>query len=140
MLRDLNVDQAHFIALLAKNARTERDGLLGNAAERELGEPKSARGEHNVGARLGFEPLPPDAAQTAALREAVRFLSPRARQELYALMLIGQGRLAAKQWYRGPSEAAMLSDESLTAAILEDADLHDHIAKGIYQAKLSPRK
>lgn len=140
MLRDLNADQARFIALLAKNARTERDGLLGNAGEDELGEPHPARGEHNLGARLGFEPLPPEASQTAALREALNFLSRRARHELYTLMLIGQGRLAARQWYRGLSEAELLGDEGLTAMILEDADLHDHIAKGLYQTRLSPRK
>ena len=32
MLRALNKDQAHFIALLAKVARMQRDKLLGNPA------------------------------------------------------------------------------------------------------------
>ena len=71
MLRALNKDQAHFSALLAKVARMQRDKLLGNVAEKDLGEPKCRRGEHNPTALLGFEPLPPDAEQLTALREAI---------------------------------------------------------------------
>jgi hypothetical protein len=37
MLKDLNIDQARFIALLARTARTQRDALLGHVAERTLG-------------------------------------------------------------------------------------------------------
>jgi len=31
MLKDLNVDQARFVALLAKAARAQRDAMLGHA-------------------------------------------------------------------------------------------------------------
>jgi hypothetical protein len=31
----------------------------------------------------------------------------------------------------------MLGDETVTAAIIEDPDLHDHLTKGLYEAKLS---
>jgi hypothetical protein len=69
MLKDLTVDQARFVALLAKAARAQRDAFLGNVAEDDLAkELKPARGEHNPTAALGFEPLPPSALQTAALR------------------------------------------------------------------------
>jgi len=71
MLRELSKSQAHFIALLAKVARMQRDKLLGNVAEQNLGGTKSTRGEHNPTAVLGFEPLPPDAEQLTALREAI---------------------------------------------------------------------
>ena len=52
MLNDLNVDQARFIALLAKAARAERDAMLGHGADRNLN-PKEAtptRGERNPSA------------------------------------------------------------------------------------------
>jgi hypothetical protein len=137
MLKDLNVDQARFIAILARTARTQRDEFLGNVAEEDLEDVAPARGEHNPTAALGFEPLPGEAPQTAALREAISALSEAARGELYTLMRIGQGHLAAKKWHRGLSEAKMLSDETVTAAIIEDPDLHDHIAKGLYEANLS---
>ena len=52
-------------------------------------------------------------------------------------MRIGQGHLAAKKWRRGLSEADALGPDAITAAIIEDADLHDHVAKGLYEAKPS---
>ena len=136
MLKDLSVAQAHFIAILARTARLQRDKLLGNVAEEDLGGLKPARGEHNPTAALGFEPLPPEASQ-AALREAIASLSLMARSELYTLVRIGQGQLAAKNWHRGLSETESLGDETVTSVITEDPDLHDHIAKGLYEAKLS---
>ena len=52
-------------------------------------------------------------------------------------MRIGQGDLAANKWYRGLSETQLLGNDVIRAAILEDADLHDHITKGLYEANLS---
>lgn len=138
MLKDLNVDQARFIALLANTARAQRDALLGNVAEEDLDGPTPGRGEHNPTAELGVEPLPADASKpAAALRDAISSLSEPARRELYALMRIGQGHLAAKKWDRGLSEAEMLGDNVITAAIIDDPDLHDHVTKGLYEAKLA---
>jgi hypothetical protein len=75
--------------------------------------------------------------QVAALRDALAALSEPARREVYALMRIGQGHLAANKWYRGLAEAERLGDETVAAAIVEDADLHHHITKGLYEAKLA---
>jgi hypothetical protein len=135
MLRALNTDQARFVALLAKAARAQRDDLLGNVAEDDLAPFNAARGEHNPTALLGFEPLRPGASQTEALRKAIATLSTQARSELYTLMRIGQGDLAAQKWHRGLSEAKLLGDDTITAAIVEDPDLHDHIMKGLYEAE-----
>jgi len=137
MLKDLNVDQARFIALLAKSARAQRDALIGHVAEKALGGTTPGRGEHNPTAELGFEPLPAEESQTAALRDAIASLPAAARQELHALMRIGQGYLAAKKWHRGLSEAEALGQDAITAAILDDVDLHDHLAKGLHEARLS---
>ena len=138
MLKELNVDQARFIALLARSARTQRDALLEHVAEQALDGVAPGRGEHNPTAELGLEPLAADDSQKAALRDAITSLSGPARQELYALMRIGQGHLAAKKWHRGLSEADALGEEATTAAIIDDVDLHDHLIKGLYEAKLSP--
>jgi hypothetical protein len=137
MLKEMNADQARFVAVLAKAARVQRDALLAHVAEDDLDGPSPERGAHNPIAELGFDPLPPDASQMAALREAIAALSEASRAELYALMRIGQGHLAAKKWHRGLSEARLLGDEAITAAVLEDVDLHDHIEKGLYEAGLS---
>jgi len=138
MLKDLNVDQARFVALLAKTARAQRDSLLGNVAESDLAkELQPGRGEHNPAGVLGLDPLPASAPQVTALREAVDTLSPMARAELYTLLRIGQGDLAAKKWHRGLTEANLLGDEKIIAAIVEDADLHDHIMKALYETELA---
>ncbi len=134
MLRELDKRQAHFIALLAKVARMQRDKLLGNAAEQNLGGTKSSRGEHNPTAQLGFGPLPPDAEQLTALREAISSLTPDGRAELHALMRMGQGDLAAQDWNRGLDEAALLGEQAV-GALLDDPDLHDHLVKALYEMK-----
>ena len=137
MLKVLNVEQARFIALLAKTARMQRDAILGNVAEADLSDVQPARGEHNQTAELGLGTRDAEASPLAALREAITSLSPIARQELYTLMRVGQGHLAAKKWHRGVSEAEALGENTVTATIIEDADLHDHLTKGFYETKLS---
>lgn len=134
MLRALNKDQAHFVALLAKVARMQRDKLLGNVSEEDLVGTKSSRGEHNPTVLLGFEPLPPDAEQLTALREAISSLTPEGRAELHALMRVGQGDLAAQDWDRELEEAALLGEQAV-GALLDDPDLHDHLVKALYETK-----
>jgi hypothetical protein len=136
MLNELNRDQAQFVAVLAKAARMQRDAALAEVREADLAEIKPARGEHNPTADLGFVALPEDASQLTMLREAVGALTPVGRSELYALMRVGQGQLAAKKWHRGLTEALTLGDDTVTASLLEDPDLHDHLMKGLYEAKL----
>lgn len=137
MLQELSVEQARWVAILAKAAREDRDALLGNVAEDDLSRTTPMRGERNPTAALGFDPLPPDADTVAALREAIGSLSPAARSELYALMRLGQGHLAAGKWRRGLAEATAAGDESIAAAMMDDPDLHDHLLKGLYELKLT---
>jgi hypothetical protein len=137
LLKALNPDQARFVALLAKAARMQRDQFLGNVPDEGLAEVNAARGEHNPTSALGFAPVSPGALPLTALRDAVAELPPEGRAELYVLMRIGQGQLAAGKWHRGITEASMLGDDAVTALLMEDPDLHDHLAKGLYEAKLA---
>jgi hypothetical protein len=134
MLRRLNQNQAFFIALLAEAARLRRDELLRNVPEGALSDTKSCRGEHNPTASLGFEPLPPDAEQLAALRDAIAALTVGGREELFALARVGQGDLAPRDWKRGLADAAFLGEQA-GAVLLDDPDLHDHLLKGLYAVK-----
>ncbi len=136
MLKALNVDQARFVALLARTARTQRDSVLGNVAEADFGGTVPGRGVHNPVAEFGLDPLPANALQATALSDAISSLSAAALNELYALMRIGQGHLSAAKWHRGLSEAEALGKAAVTAAIIDDPDLHDHVAKGLYEARL----
>ncbi len=137
MLNDLNVDQARFIVLLAKAARAERDAMLGHGSDKNLNEAPPTRGERNPTAALGFDPLPEENSQLSALRDALGALTEPERAELYILMRIGQGHLAAKKWHRGVQEAQTLGDATVSSALIEDPDLHDHVSKGLYKAEFA---
>jgi hypothetical protein len=134
MMRKLNQTQAFFIALLAQAARIRRDELLRDIPEDALSDTKSSRGAHNPTASLGFEPLPPDAEQLAALRDAIATLTAGGREELYTLARVGQGDLAPRDWDRGLADAALLGEQA-SAALLDDPDLHDHLLKGLYSVE-----
>jgi hypothetical protein len=136
MLKDLNVDQARFVALLAKAARVQRDAMLGHGPDKDLDGTKASRGERNPTATLGYDPLPDEDRQLSALRDALDALTSMERSELYVLMRIGQGHLAANKWHRGIEEAQWLGDATVDSALIEDPDLHDHLSKGLYQAGL----
>jgi hypothetical protein len=133
MLQELSAEQAHQIAALAKAARAARDVILDNVPEEDLGVPRPARGEHNPGGALGFEPLPLDDPALVELRATVSALMPAARSELFVLMRMGQGDLAILDWDRGLSEAALLGEDTVLAALTEDPDLHEHISKALYE-------
>ena len=107
--------------------------LLNNVPDEDLGEPPSARGEHNPTATFALDPLPSDDPSFVALQQALSALPQAARSELFVLMRMGQGDLGINDWERGLSEAELLGDETVTAAIIEDVDLHDHITKGLYE-------
>jgi len=132
MLKNLKANQVHFIAMVAQTARKQRDAVLGNVAEADLGGPTPARGAHNPVADIGLTSLASDTSLPADLEGAIAFLSIPARYELYILMRIGEGHLAAQNWERGLSEAEALGDE-VAAAIVDDPDLHDHLEKGLYE-------
>ena len=134
MLNDLNTDQARFVALLAKAARAERDAMLGHGPDRPLSEATATRGERNPTAALGYDPLPAENLQLQALHDELSSLTETARSELYVLMRIGQGQVAANQWHRGLQEAQLLGDATVRSAVIEDPDLHEHVLKGLYEA------
>jgi hypothetical protein len=135
MFQELKSEQARRIAALAKAARQARDAELGNVPDEAFGEPPTARGEHNPIATLGFEPLSPDSPTLRALRQAVEALTTSARSELFVLLRIGQGDLAAGDWDRGLSEAEMIGDTAVGTALMGDTDLHDHLMKALYEIK-----
>ncbi len=133
MLRQLTEEQARQIAALARAVRNARDAVLDNVPDEDMGEPPAARGEHNPTAAFALDPLPPDDPAIAALRQAVGALAPPARSELFVLMRMGQGDFGINDWDQGLSEAELLGEETVTAALIEDLDLHDHITKGLYE-------
>ena len=136
MLEQIAVKTVKHIAELAKEARLARDRILDKVREESLMEPKPARGVHNPAAALGLDPLPPDHSARAALREAITVLSPMARRELRALMWIGRGEYAGADWSRALSDASTATDDITLGALMDQADLHECLVKGLYELKL----
>ena len=133
MLRQLTEEQARQIAALARAVRNARDAVLDNVPDEDMGEPPAALGEHNPTAAFALAPLPPDDPAIVALQRALGALEPSARSELFVLMRMGQGDFGINDWDQGLSEAELLGEETVTAALIEDLDLHDHITKGLYE-------
>jgi hypothetical protein len=133
MLEKINVAEVKHIAEMAKAARGARDQMLDKVRDEDLGEPKPARGEHNPAAGLGLDPLPQDHPVRAALREAITSLSSSARSELRALLSIGQGDYAAKDWEQAVADASMVRDEITIGIMMDEADLHQRLMKGLYE-------
>ena len=133
MLEKIKVVEVKHIAEMAKAARDARDQMLDKVRDEDLGELKPARGEHNPAGGLGLDPLPPDHPVRAALREAVMALPASGRSELRALLSIGQGDYAAKDWAKAVTAAATAPDDATAAMLLEEADLHQYLMKALYE-------
>lgn len=136
MLEKLTLDQAKRIAALAQAARRGRDWSLSPLPEKAFGEPEPARGEHNPSSAVGLEPLPPGHPARLALQQAIADLPAEALPELQALIWLGRGDYAGKDWAEAVA-AASITPESAIDAIAEEPDLHDLVMKGLYELALA---
>ncbi len=136
MLEKLTQRQAHRIADLARRARDARDVLVHGIAEETLDEGHPAKGERDRTGTGGFEILPAGHRSVRALRRAINDLRPEARSELFAVMRIGQGEEAPRDWATAVTEAAALGDESVSGILADDIDLSNHVNKGLYELGL----
>lgn len=138
MLKSFTNADARRIADLAKTARQARDRILSEVAEDKFGEPRPARGEHDPTSGIGLQPLPLDHPARIALEQAVASLPDEARWELQALVWIGSGDYGAEQWENAVS-AASTSAGASTQALADIANLHEQIAKGLYEIGTSSK-
>jgi len=137
MLRDLKLSQIQLIVLLSKAASQERNAVMRKISHHETGEPGAAHGEHNEVGSLGLEILGDNSRQIVALRREIEKLPFAARHELYAVMRIGQSGFAPRDWDQAIDEATRLGVSSITGTLLDDAELHDHLTKALYEMGLA---
>lgn len=133
MLDHLGAEEAKRITELARAARLARDLMIEYMKEAQLAEPPPAKGPHNAAASLAFDPLPADDPALSALREAIDALPQPAREELLALARVGKGDHARDNWAKAVSEA----EDAGTDMLLERVDLHDQLAKGLYELRVA---
>lgn len=138
MLKKISVPEITHIAELANAVRTGRDRLIDKIRDEDVAEPKPARGVHNPAEMLGLDPLEEDHPATQALRDAVEALPGDARRELRALLWVGRGDYAAKDFDRAVDAVKATPDDDVAiAAFMEQADLHTLLMKGLYEMKLA---
>ena len=100
-----------------------------------LRDAEPARGEHNPAAAYGLNFLPVDHPDRVALREAIAGLTPEARQELRALVWVGQGEYAVKEWADAVADAAAGSEDIPADSFLDYPNLHECLTKGLYELR-----
>lgn len=136
MLAKISLAEVKHIAELANAVRDARDELLRIKRE-DLGEPPPARGEHDPTVALGLEPLPADHPGIVALTEAITALSDEAVHELRAVFWIGRGEHAAGEWHKALAAAAAQTRDVAIGVLVDEADLHHFLMKGLYELKLA---
>jgi hypothetical protein len=133
MLHELEVLEARHIADLALDARKVRDRLLAKVPDADLGEPTPARGAHNPGGGVVLTGVLASAPEFVALRAAIAALPRDIREKLWVTAQIGRGDLAIRDCTGALDAASALTDDDIVANLLDEADLHDCLRKGLYE-------
>jgi hypothetical protein len=133
MLYQLEVLEARHIADLASDARKVRDRLLEKVPEADLGEPMPARGEHNPSSSVTLRGVLETEPEFVALRQAIAAIPRDIREKLWVVAQTGRGNITIGDWDETIGSASMLADDAITADLLGDTDLHDHLHKGLYE-------
>lgn len=133
MLDNETIVAARHIAGLAATARDARDRMMARVAERDLGEPEPEHREPRPIESLGLGALPPEDPAHRALREAVEQLPDNTRRALWALMRTGCGDYAHGDWPQALADAELMPDDAIMVELAEEAELHDRLAKGLYE-------
>ena len=137
MLKQISVDTVKQAADLADKAVAERQSFLAGMRNIDLGEQRNERGSRNP-TDLDSLNILPDGINGAfgQLKQMLEGLSPDQRCELRAVMMIGRGDFAGKEWERALDEACRAPDWSHYQDIAERVDLHDYLMKGLYEMNL----
>lgn len=132
MLERIAVEELRALADKASAVRDVRDRILTGVRDEALAEQKPARGPHNPSAELGLDLVPETDPARRALEEALSGLSPPALRELWAVVLVGRGDYAVKDWEQAVAEANRLRDVG-TGLFMGMADLHEYLMKVVYE-------
>src|SRR5699024_7098481 len=129
MLEKLPVAEANRIADLADEAREAQQLLLNKMQSDGQERPDAIREEAvetfaALDVSLNNPPL-------KRLQDEVNELPREARHELIALMLVGRGDYAAKEWDAALNQAAATPPDTEIARLVEKAQLSTYLKKGL---------
>jgi hypothetical protein len=129
MLDRLGAEYVRSIIALSREADAAGNRLSNRVYQADLGDGVEPGDEIARGERQ-------DAA-LATLEQAIARITPAARRELRAVVMIGRGDFAAAQWEQAVAQAQALSDASEVRALAEEAALAAYLSKGLYQLGLA---
>jgi hypothetical protein len=135
LMHELEVLEARRIADLASDARKVRDLLLEKVADAALGEPKTARGEHNPASRLVLDSVLASKPEFVALRRAIIELPRDIREKLWVVLQIGRGDAAVLDWDAAIATAQALTGDEIADNLWSETDLHNCLHKGLYELR-----
>ena len=126
MLDRLGAEYVRSIIALSRQADAAGNRLSNRVYRADLGD----------GVEPGDE-IARNERQDAALEQAIARITPEARRELRAVVMIGRGDFAAAQWEQAVAQAQALSDASEIRALAEEGALAAYLSKGLYQLGLA---
>lgn len=135
MLNHISPDTVREIIELAAAARARQETAM---SRMQIADPNADRAPGDRGAEAEEVLYPElDNPLLERLKARLRELAPEARQELRAIMLIGRGDFAAREWEAALGQAEGEHRASEVDRIAENVGLHDFLAKGLYELRLT---
>lgn len=134
MLDALSLDDARRIVDLARSAVAARDRLVRGMRNLELGEQFAERGSRNPSDLDTLEVIDAAGGDAAfdALKDAIGSLSPEARHEAKALLLVDRGDFVKEAWPEALDEAARTPPSGDVDFLNDRADPSRDLMKGLY--------
>lgn len=134
LLDRITPDEIREIARLSKAAREAQDRLLNKMKiEDKFKDQKELALE--VAGTLGSLEASAGNGSLQLLKKRLASLPPEARHELLAVLWIGRGDFAPREWQEALDEAQGRSTDGDVDYIAERGPLHDYLAKGLYLLK-----
>lgn len=132
MLYELDILEIRQIAELALDVRKVRDRLLERVRDADLGVLSPLRGEHDPVANADLAYILAPEPEFVALSQAITALPRDIREKLFLVARMGRGDLAIRGWDSAADAASRLGDQDILTILMDDANLHDHLQKGLY--------
>lgn len=133
MLDSLSVKEAEHIGDLAEEVQRSQEKLLNKMQSDGQQRPDAIRED----AYASFAALKAvDDGSLQSLEDAIRALSAEARHELTALMLVGRGEYAAKEWSAAMQQAEATPPDTEVERLIEKSALASYLNKGLYELGL----
>ena len=135
MLHEVEILETRRIAGLAATARRARDRALSSVDPAKLDVAAPARGTHHPEGELGLDYVPDADSARRLLREAIDAVPPEVRRRIWAVMRVGRGDFAGRDWQAAIGAADRELPENISDSLSEEIELHELLIKGLHELR-----